>query len=109
MRRRLLASTALIALATVLVLGIPLAFVEANRERDDAVSRLEREADTVAAAIDDRLEARQPIDTAAVRAARPVRPRGHDRPAAAPAIRVGTRDHAVTGSPPRRAHAARRA
>src|SRR4051812_6898051 len=57
MRRRLLTSTALIAVAAVLVLGIPLAFVEAHRERADATARLEREADAVAAAVDDRLEA----------------------------------------------------
>jgi signal transduction histidine kinase len=66
MRRRLLVSTALIALATVLVLGIPLAFVEANRERTFAVFRLEREADTVAAAIDDRVEAGRPVDARAI-------------------------------------------
>jgi signal transduction histidine kinase len=66
-RRRLVLSTALIALATVLVLGVPLAFVEANRERADADARLEREADTVAAAVDDRVERGRPVDAAALR------------------------------------------
>lgn len=61
MRRRLILSTALIALAAVLVLGIPLAIVEARRAHTDATARLEREADAVAAAVDDRLEGRLPI------------------------------------------------
>lgn len=61
MRRRLVTSTAVIALASVLVLGIPLGLVQAARVRSDAVSRLEREADAIAGAIDDRLEARQPL------------------------------------------------
>jgi signal transduction histidine kinase len=90
MRRRLVLSTALIALATVLVLGVPLAFVEANRERADAGARLEREADAVAAAVDDRLERGQPIDPAALQGL--VHP-GHEvviRPPGAPAEVLGT-------------------
>jgi len=90
MRRRLVLSTALIALATVLVLGIPLAFVEAHRERADANARLEREADTVAAAVDDRVERGQALDPAALRGL--VRP-GHEvviRPPRSAAIVVGT-------------------
>lgn len=74
MRRRLLGSTALIALAAVVVLGVPLGIVEANRQRSEARARLEREADAVAAAIDDRIEARRPLDPHAL--ARLVRP-GH--------------------------------
>lgn len=50
-----------IALAAILVLGIPLGVVQAGRERSDATSRLEREADVVAAAVDDRLEAGRPL------------------------------------------------
>jgi signal transduction histidine kinase len=91
MRRRLVLSTALIALTTVLVLGVPLAFVEANRERADADARLEREADTVAAAVDDLVERGQPIHAAALRGL--VHP-GHEvviRPPGAPAIVLGTR------------------
>jgi len=90
MRRRLVLSTALIALATVLVLGIPLAFVESNRERADAGARLEREADTVAAAVDDRLERGQPINAAALQ---PLVRHGHEvviRPPGAPAVVLGT-------------------
>jgi signal transduction histidine kinase len=63
MRARLLASTVGIALAAILVLGVPLGIVQAKRERSTATSRLEREADAVAAAVDDRLEAHRPIDT----------------------------------------------
>src|SRR6476646_813027 len=66
MRRRIVTSTAVIALASVFVLGVPLALVDAARVRSDATSRLEREADAVAAAIDDRLEAHQPLVAAAL-------------------------------------------
>ena len=52
MRRQLIATTALIALAAVLVLGIPLGLVESARARSDALGRLEREADGIAAAVD---------------------------------------------------------
>jgi signal transduction histidine kinase len=61
LRRRLVTSTAIIALASVFVLGIPLGLVEAARVRSDATSRLEHEADGVAGAIDDRIEAGQPL------------------------------------------------
>src|SRR3954465_2956878 len=61
MRRRIVTSTALIALASVIVLGVPLGLVEAARVRSDSTARLEREADAVASAIDDRLEAHQPL------------------------------------------------
>jgi signal transduction histidine kinase len=60
-RRRLVTSTAAIALASVIVLGVPLGLVEAARVRSDATARLEREADAVASAIDDRVERGQPI------------------------------------------------
>src|SRR4051794_18468755 len=68
MRRRLVTSTALIALASVFVLGVPLGLVESARVRSDAEARLEREADGVAGAIDDRLEAHQPLLPAQLRA-----------------------------------------
>jgi signal transduction histidine kinase len=55
-RRRLTTSTALIALAAVVVLGVPLGAVEAARVRSERTGRLEREADAVAGVIDDRLE-----------------------------------------------------
>jgi signal transduction histidine kinase len=54
MRKQLIATTALIALAAILVLGIPLGIVESARARGDALGRLEREADGIAAAVDDR-------------------------------------------------------
>lgn len=61
MRRRLILSTALIALASVIVLGVPLGAVEAARLRQDTTGRLEREADAAAGAVDDRLERRERI------------------------------------------------
>lgn len=73
-RRRLTTSTALIALAAVLVLGIPLGAVEAARVRSEETGRLEREADAVAGVIDDRLERGMVVGAADLR--RLVR-RGH--------------------------------
>jgi signal transduction histidine kinase len=67
LRRRLLVSTALIAFVAVIVLGVPLGIVEAHRARADERAVLEREADGVAAAIDDRLERGQPIEPASLR------------------------------------------
>jgi signal transduction histidine kinase len=67
MRRQLIATTSLIALAAILVLGIPLGVVESARARSDALTRLEREADGIAAAIDDRAEARRALDTRSLR------------------------------------------
>jgi signal transduction histidine kinase len=63
MRRQLIATTVLIALAAVLVLGIPLGIVESARARGDALGRLEREADGIAAAVDE--DARR-LDAAAL-------------------------------------------
>jgi signal transduction histidine kinase len=67
MRRRLILSTALIALAAVIVLGVPLGAVDAARLRQDSTSRLEHEADAVAGAIDDRLERHQRVSPALLR------------------------------------------
>jgi hypothetical protein len=67
MRRRLILSTAAIALVAVIVLGVPLGAVEAARLRQESTSRLEREADQVSAAMDDRLERGQPITPALLR------------------------------------------
>ena len=67
MRRRLILSTALIALAAVIVLGVPLGIVDAARLRQDETSRLEHEADAVAGAIDDRLERGQDVEPALLR------------------------------------------
>jgi signal transduction histidine kinase len=65
-RLRLVSSTAAIALAAVIVLGVPLGLVEAARVRSDARARLEREADAVASAIDDRIESHRPISAPAL-------------------------------------------
>jgi signal transduction histidine kinase len=67
MRRRLILSTALIALAAVVVLGVPLGAVERARLRQDSTSALEHEADAAAGAIDDRLERHQRITPAQLR------------------------------------------
>lgn len=64
MRRRLIVTTALIALAALMVAGIPLGIVETRRARSDELARLEREADEVAAALDDSIE-RGEVPTAA--------------------------------------------
>ena len=63
MRRRLILSTALIALAAVIVLGVPLGAVEAARLRQDTTGQLEREADAAAGGVEDRLEHHQVIST----------------------------------------------
>src|SRR4051794_21437921 len=68
MRRRLILSTALIALAAGIVLGVPLALGDAARLRQDPGGRPGREADAVAGSIDDRLEHRQPVSAARLRA-----------------------------------------
>ena len=52
-RRRLVRSTVFIALAAVLVLGIPLVVVETARVGTDQAFRLEREADVVGGVIDE--------------------------------------------------------
>jgi signal transduction histidine kinase len=62
MRRRLLASTTLIALAAVLILGVPLGIVGARLVRTDATARLEREADAVAAAVQRQISQHRPLD-----------------------------------------------
>src|SRR5262245_24859688 len=62
MRRRLLASTTLIAVAAVLVLGIPLGIVGSRLVRTDATGRLEREADAVAAAVQREVSQHRPLD-----------------------------------------------
>jgi signal transduction histidine kinase len=92
-RRRLILSTALIAFAAMIVLGVPLGAVEAARLRQDTTGRLEREADAAAGAIDDRLERRQTISPALLR--RFVRPshritvttRGGHKVSTGPALR----------------------
>ncbi len=91
MRRRLILSTALIALAAVVVLGVPLGVVEAARLREDQTSRLEREADAVAGAADDRIEAGKPVSRSLLR---------RFSPAAHRIMVVPRRGAAVTTGPP---------
>jgi signal transduction histidine kinase len=66
MRRRLVVTTLLISVAAVLVLGIPLGIVESHRARSDEVARLERQADEIAAALDDRIEREHRLPAAEV-------------------------------------------
>jgi signal transduction histidine kinase len=73
-RRRLTRSSVLIALAAVLVLGVPLAVVDAARVDGDVTGRLEREADAVAGVVDDRLERGRPVAVAEIA---PLVHRGH--------------------------------
>jgi signal transduction histidine kinase len=67
MRRRLILSTALISLAAVVVLGVPLGAVEAASLRQDVDTRLEREADAVAGVVDDRIEGGRPVPPSLLR------------------------------------------
>jgi signal transduction histidine kinase len=64
MRRRLLVSTTSIALAAVLLLGIPLGVIGSRLLTQSAEQRLEREADTAAARIAVARRAGRPIDAA---------------------------------------------
>src|SRR5438270_406798 len=48
MRRRLIVSTGLIAIAAVLILGVPLGIVEARHTRTEATGRLVRPLDAMA-------------------------------------------------------------
>jgi signal transduction histidine kinase len=68
LRRRLLVSTALIALAAVLVLGLPLGLVGSRLPRADDEQRLEREADAAAGRIAQTLAAGERVDAATLTA-----------------------------------------
>ncbi len=62
MRRRLLTSTLAIALACVVVLGVPLALLARDQVWTSARDRLREQATGVAAGLEDRLDADRPID-----------------------------------------------
>jgi len=64
MQRRLLISMVAVAIAAVLALGIPLAFVLSRLQIDNASSSLHRDAQTVATDLVERFSAGQPIDRA---------------------------------------------
>jgi signal transduction histidine kinase len=61
MRRRLLLSTLAVALVAILLLGIPLAYATNRLIHEEAQQSLEREASTVLAGVQFRLESKQPI------------------------------------------------
>jgi signal transduction histidine kinase len=61
-RRRIVLATVTVAVVGILVLGVPLAFVARRVVRDDELRRVDREAASVAFAIDDELEHQRPID-----------------------------------------------
>ncbi|MDX6647437.1 MAG: hypothetical protein QOK40_3164 [Miltoncostaeaceae bacterium] len=67
MRARLLASSVLIALAAVIILGVPLGLVGTRLVRSDATTSLQREAQAVAGAIEDDLEVGRALPLARVR------------------------------------------
>jgi signal transduction histidine kinase len=69
MRRRLLVSTALIVVAAVLLLGVPLGIVGTRLLHQSATQRLEREADRAAARLAEQRAAGQAIDATLVAAA----------------------------------------
>jgi signal transduction histidine kinase len=61
-RRRLLISTLLVAVTAVLLLGVPLAIVMSRLVTDEAARQLQRDAITVARALDYRLSSHQELD-----------------------------------------------
>jgi signal transduction histidine kinase len=63
-RRRVVWATVTVAVAGILVLGVPLAFLAARSVRNDALRRLDREASSVAFALDDDLEHQRVVDRA---------------------------------------------
>lgn len=56
MRRRILFATLLVAVTAVVVLGVPLGFVGSRLIRTEFLRQLDRDANTVAAAVEDRQE-----------------------------------------------------
>jgi len=62
MRRRLLISMLAVAIAAVLALGIPLGFVLARLQVEDATQALHRDAQVLATDLNQRFLAQQPID-----------------------------------------------
>lgn len=67
MRRRLLRAMVAVAVAAVVVLGLPLGFVAGRVVRTDVIRTLDREADAIGFAIDDSLERGAPVDPETVR------------------------------------------
>jgi len=61
-RRRLLVSTLAIAVACVVMLGLPLAILARHQVYTSARDRIREQAASVATGLEDRLDARQPVD-----------------------------------------------
>jgi signal transduction histidine kinase len=64
MRRRIVLATLAVALAGIVVLGVPLAIAARRVVRNDALRRLDRQADAVGFAIDDDIEQGRPVEVA---------------------------------------------
>ncbi|MEY2568564.1 MAG: hypothetical protein QOE35_3093 [Actinomycetota bacterium] len=62
MRKRIVLATLGVAMAGILVLGVPLAIAARRVVRNDALRRLDRQADAVGFAIDDDIEAGRPVE-----------------------------------------------
>lgn len=62
MRRRLLASTLAIALVCVVILGVPLALLARHQVWTSARDRIREQAASLATGLEDRLDARQPVN-----------------------------------------------
>src|SRR6266700_651794 len=64
MRRRLLFSTLAVAIAAVLLFGIPLAFVMSRLQESSAHAQVQRDATTVARTLQNRVRSGLPADIA---------------------------------------------
>lgn len=64
MRRRIVFATLAVAIAGILVLGVPLAVAARQVVRNDALRHLDRQADAIGLAIDDDIEAGRPVAVA---------------------------------------------
>ena len=78
MRRRLLVSTLAVAVAAVLLLGVPLAYVISRLQVTEATSEVRRDATTLARELQERTNSGLPANAthAPARIARAVSPRG---------------------------------
>jgi signal transduction histidine kinase len=61
-RRRIVLATLAVAVAGILVLGVPLAVAARRVVRNDALRRLDRQADAIGFAIDDDIEQGRPVE-----------------------------------------------
>ena len=96
MRRRLLRSTLSVAITAVVLLGLPLAWVGAQLIRDTAQERVQREAQSIGTALDDRLDHGEPVDRAVLRRFAPHGEQVVLRQPGKPDVSVGP-DYGVSG------------